>query len=42
LMMRDRAYGDDGARKGMIAILDTLGDHAMVAQWRRKMANTLL
>jgi putative thioredoxin len=42
LMMRDRAYGDDAARKGMLTLLDSIGDHAVSGKWRRKMASALL
>lgn len=42
LMMRDRDYGDDAARKGMVAVLDSIGEHAVTSKWRRKMASALL
>ena len=42
LMIRDREYGDDGARKGMLAILESSGDPAITGPWRRKMASALL
>ena len=42
LMMRDRSYGDDAARKGMVAVLDSIGEHAVTSKWRRKMASALL
>lgn len=42
LMMRDRDYGDDAARKGMLAILDSIGEHEVTSKWRRKMASALL
>ncbi|HIJ21463.1 MAG: thioredoxin [Gammaproteobacteria bacterium] len=42
LLMRDRNYGDDAARKAMLAILDSMGDHTTANQWRRKIANTIL
>ncbi len=42
LMIRDREYGDDGARKGMLAILDSIEDHAVKGKWRRKMASAIL
>jgi len=42
LMMRDRDYGEDGARKGMLAILESIDDPALAGQWRRKMASANL
>lgn len=42
LMMRDRDYGEDGARKGMLAILESIDDPALSGQWRRKMASAIL
>jgi len=42
LMMRDREYGDDGARKGMLAILESITDPAVAGPWRRKMASAIL
>ncbi len=42
LMMRDREYGEDGARKGLIAIFDILGQDPLVAKYRRKMASYVL
>lgn len=42
LMMHDREYGDDGARKGMLAILESVDDPAIAGPWRRKMASALL
>lgn len=42
LMMRDRDYGEDGARKAMLAILDSIGEHEVSSKWRRKMASALL
>ncbi len=42
LLMRDRAYGDDAARKAMVAILDSSSDTAFSSQWRRKMASAIL
>lgn len=42
LMMRDRDYGEDGARKGMLAILESIQDPAITGPWRRKMASAIL
>jgi putative thioredoxin len=42
LMRTDRRFGDDAARRAMIAVFDALGDnHELVAAYRRKMANLL-
>jgi putative thioredoxin len=38
---RDRAFRDDGARKALIALFETLGDDPLVAQSRRQLANLL-
>jgi|SaaInl4_150m_RNA_FD_contig_41_1629297_length_1690_multi_2_in_0_out_0_1 putative thioredoxin len=42
LLMRDRTYGDDAARKGMVAILESIGEHEVTSKWRRKMSSALL
>lgn len=42
LMLRDRDYGEDGARKGLIALFDILGQDPLVAKYRRKMASYVL
>lgn len=42
LMMRDREYGEDGARMGLIAIFDILGQDPLVTKYRRKMASYVL
>ncbi len=42
LLARDRSYGEDAARKGMLAILESADDPAWANQWRRRMASTLL
>ena len=42
LMMRDREYGEDGARMGLIAIFDILGQDPLAAKYRRKMASYVL
>ncbi len=42
LIRRDRAYGDDAGRKGMIAIFDLLGSgHELVTRYRAKMMSAL-
>jgi len=41
LMMRDRAYGDDAARKTAIAIFDAMGDDPQIPVFRRKLASLL-
>ncbi len=42
LMMRDREYGEDGARMGLISIFDILGQDPLVTKYRRKMASYVL
>ncbi|NKN33077.1 thioredoxin [Marichromatium bheemlicum] len=42
LMKRDRGYGEDAGRKGMLAVFDLLGgDGDLVARYRAKMMNAL-
>ncbi|MFD2113702.1 thioredoxin [Thiorhodococcus fuscus] len=42
LMKRDRAYGEDAGRKGMLAVFDLLGGNGdLVANYRAKMMNAL-
>jgi len=41
LMQRDRAYGDDAARKGMLMIFDLLGDDPLVPGYRGKLSRLL-
>ena len=41
LMMRDREFGDDGARKTLVSIFDAMGDDPRVGQMRRQMFNLL-
>lgn len=41
LMKLDRSYNDDAARKMMFRIFDTLGDHPLVATYRRKMMSLI-
>ncbi|QGU32382.1 thioredoxin [Thermochromatium tepidum] len=42
LVKRDRTYGDDAGRKGMLAVFDLLGsDNALVARYRSRMMSIL-
>ncbi len=42
LLRRDRSYGDDAARKGMVAIFELLGNQGpLVSRYRTKMAQAL-
>jgi putative thioredoxin len=42
LLKRDRQYGEDAARKGMVAIFELLGSNdALVARYRAKMLSSL-
>ncbi len=41
LLKRDRQYGDDAARKGMVAIFDLLGGGELVTGYRAKMLSSL-
>lgn len=42
LVKRDRAYGEDAGRKGMLAIFDLLGNgHELVSRYRAKMMSAL-
>ncbi len=41
LMKNDREYNDDAARKMMFKIFDTLGDHPLVAEYRRKIMSLI-
>ncbi|MGQ9660001.1 MAG: thioredoxin [Thermochromatium sp.] len=42
LMQRDRSYGEDAARKGMLAVFDLLGAGSdLVARYRTRMMNAL-
>ncbi|OOZ35816.1 thioredoxin [Solemya velesiana gill symbiont] len=42
LMMKDRSYGDDTARKGMLSIFEMLGsNNEMVNRYRNRMFNAL-
>jgi len=42
LMRRDRAFGDEAARRSLVQVFEVLGDHdPLVAQYRRRMASLL-
>lgn len=41
LMMRDKEFGDDGARKAILSIFDTMGDDPQVGVLRRRMFNMM-
>jgi putative thioredoxin len=42
IVMHDRAFGDDAARKTMLGLLAALGDdHPLTGEYRRKLANAL-
>jgi len=41
LMRRDRKFGDDAARKDMVAVFDLLGDDPLAARYRSRMMNLL-
>lgn len=41
LMMRDRAYGDDAARKALLQLFEMLGDDPLATNGRRRMFNLL-
>ena len=37
IFQRDRQYGEDSARKALVAVFELAGDHASVANYRRRM-----
>jgi putative thioredoxin len=41
LMQKDRKYGDDAARKGLLLVFDILGSNPLVARYRSKLFNLL-
>jgi putative thioredoxin len=42
ILRRDRSYGDDAGRKGLLAVFAILGDeHPLAIHYRRQMFNTL-
>lgn len=38
LVERDRAFGDDAGRRGMLAVFELCGDEALVRAYRRRLA----
>lgn len=41
LMQKDRSYGDDAGRQGLLKVFELLGDDPRVNQYRRRMATLL-
>ncbi len=41
LMQRDRSFGDDAGRRGLLKVFELLGDDPRVGQFRRRMASLL-
>ncbi|OOZ42543.1 thioredoxin [Solemya elarraichensis gill symbiont] len=41
IVQKDRAYGDDAARKAMIQVFDIIGDHPIISTYRSRMFNYL-
>jgi putative thioredoxin len=41
VMQRDRGFGDDAARKGMLMVFDLLGDDPLVTTYRAKLSRLL-
>ena len=41
LMQKDRSFGDDAGRKGLLNVFELLGDDPRVGQYRRRMASLL-
>ena len=41
IMKKDRQFNDDAARKMIFKIFDSLGDHPLVANYRRKMMSLI-
>ena len=41
IMLKDRSYNDDVARKTLLKVFDLLGDSPLVKEYRRKMASLL-
>lgn len=38
LVQRDRGFGDDAGRRGMLAVFELCGDDALVREYRRRLA----
>jgi len=41
LMQKDRGFGDDAGRRGLLKVFELLGDDPLVGQYRRRMASLL-
>jgi putative thioredoxin len=41
LMQRDRSFGDDAARRGLLKVFELLGDDPRVSRYRSRMASLL-
>ena len=41
LMQKDRGYGDDAGRLGLLQVFELLGDDLRVNQYRKRMASLL-
>jgi putative thioredoxin len=41
LMQKDRSFGDDAGRKGLLKVFELLGDDPLVSRYRSRMANLL-
>jgi putative thioredoxin len=41
LMQKDRKYGEDAARKGLLLVFDILGSNPLVSRYRSKLFNLL-
>lgn len=41
LMQKDRSYGDDAGRNGLLKVFELLGDDPLVGRYRRRMAGLL-
>jgi putative thioredoxin len=41
LMQKDRSFGDDAGRRGLLKVFELLGDDPRVSQYRRRMASLL-
>ena len=41
LMQKDRSYGDDAGRHGLLQVFELLGDDPLVSRYRGRMASLL-
>jgi putative thioredoxin len=41
LMQKDRGFGDDAGREGLLKVFELLGDDPRVSRYRSRMANLL-